>query len=83
MENFFFRYNELGVKETFDLSLGIWLILILGIVGNCIANGIIISTKNCYNHPLFNKNVDLETNMPVITLPIKIKGEVMYIAGNL
>ena len=43
----------------------------LGIMGDCLASGRMINIFNCYSHTQFNPLVDLETQMPVIILPIR------------
>lgn len=43
----------------------------MGIVGKSFTNDIVIQTKNSKNDPLFNKGIDLETELPMITFPVK------------
>lgn len=30
-----------------------------------------MSISNCYANPIFNPNIDIETNMPIICMPLR------------
>lgn len=49
----------------------------LGIIGNCIQSQSIIAISNCYINPLFNPNIDIETSMPIICMPLKYSNQII------
>ncbi|CAK76414.1 unnamed protein product (macronuclear) [Paramecium tetraurelia] len=49
----------------------------LGIMGNCIQSQSILAISNCYINPLFNPNIDIETNMPIICMPLKYSNQII------
>ncbi|CAD8063546.1 unnamed protein product [Paramecium primaurelia] len=49
----------------------------LGIMGNCINSQSIIAICNCYINPLFNPNIDIETSMPIICMPLKYNNQII------
>lgn len=58
-----YRYGPDGKRENYVLNTGI--------IGSTIAIGEPEHTANAYNDPLFNRMVDIETSMPLITWPLK------------
>ncbi|CAK67697.1 unnamed protein product (macronuclear) [Paramecium tetraurelia] len=44
---------------------------LLGIMGTCIQDQQLVAVSNCYTSPIFNPNIDIETNMPIICMPLK------------
>ncbi|CAD8193247.1 unnamed protein product [Paramecium octaurelia] len=44
---------------------------LLGIMGLCIKDQQLVAVSNCYTSPIFNPNIDIETNMPIICMPLK------------
>ncbi|CAD8045055.1 unnamed protein product [Paramecium primaurelia] len=44
---------------------------LIGIVGKCIEESQLVAVSNCYTSPIFNPNIDIETNMPIICMPLK------------
>lgn len=53
-----------GIEECLPL---------IGLVGQCIIQGVTLNIANAYEHPDFHKQVDIETSLPVIVLPVKQK----------
>ena len=43
----------------------------IGIVGEVVKNGLPIEVKEPYNHVNFNLMVDIDTNLPTLTIPVK------------
>lgn len=41
-----------------------------GLAGECARTGNLLNVADCYNHPLYNGKVDINTSMPLIVLPI-------------
>ncbi|CAD8108494.1 unnamed protein product [Paramecium primaurelia] len=63
LDNYLYHINKDGkLTETQNL---------LGIVGKCIEEQQIVAVSNCYTNPIFNPNIDIETNMPIICMPLK------------
>lgn len=46
---------------------------IIGLVGQCIAQNTTLNIANAYEHPDFHKQVDIETSLPVIVMPVRMK----------
>ncbi|CAD8133132.1 unnamed protein product [Paramecium pentaurelia] len=44
---------------------------LLGLMGTCIKDQQLVAVSNCYTSPIFNPNIDIETNMPIICMPLK------------
>ncbi|CAD8124319.1 unnamed protein product [Paramecium sonneborni] len=63
LDNYLYHINKEGkITETQNL---------LGIVGKCIDEQQLIAVSNCYTSPIFNPTIDIETNMPIICMPLK------------
>ena len=43
----------------------------VGLAGQCVSTGNMLNIGNAYDDPAFNNQVDIETLMPVIILPVK------------
>lgn len=59
----FIYYLENGDRSEVDSTQGI--------MGECVQVGHIINLFNCYSHTQFNPSIDIQTNLPVVILPIK------------
>ena len=66
--NIFYKFNANGEKISFSLDTGI--------VGLAAKGGEILDITDPYNHPSFHSLVDIESNIPILCLPVKdTKGE--------
>ncbi|CAD8127241.1 unnamed protein product [Paramecium sonneborni] len=50
---------------------------LLGIMGLCIKDQQLVAVSNCYTSPIFNPNIDIETNMPIICMPLKTQNHLI------
>ena len=68
------RYEENNQMQIFQGSCGI--------AGYTAKTGTVQNLSNAYNNPLFNGQIDIETSMPLIAMPIchpKIPSEVLAV----
>jgi len=69
----FYTFDGKGEKITYPIDLGL--------VGLVASKGEIMDIYNPYNHPIFNSKVDLETQLPILCLPIlSTKGDKRVLA---
>ncbi|CAD8079328.1 unnamed protein product [Paramecium sonneborni] len=73
-------YNDIQINKFIHINKEAKLVEsdnILGIMGNCVHTQQILAISNCYINPLFNPNIDIETSMPIICMPLKYNNQII------
>lgn len=66
-ENLITHYEKTNEPKSFNIGCGI--------VGHVAQTKTIESLPNAYQHYLYNSTVDLETNLPIVCMPVKDKND--------
>lgn len=78
-----YEKNKLYTYDTMNFMKLVEFPIDLGIAGQTFLKGDTINISNAYNHEYFNSKVDIDTHMPIISLPIKDSGHENKIIGIL